>query len=53
MSASFVTTRRSPGQLRAVLARIAQAASQIDACYQRFGPDEPWGFARGQARPSR
>jgi hypothetical protein len=45
MSASFVATRRTPGQLRAMLARIAQAASQIDAYYRRFGPDEPWGFA--------
>ena len=45
MSAGLITTRRSPGQLRAVLARIAQAASQIDASYRRFGPDEPWGFA--------
>ena len=45
MSASLVTTRRPPGQLRAMLARIAQAASQIVACYERYGPDEPWGFA--------
>jgi hypothetical protein len=45
MSAGLVTTRRTPGQLRACLARIALAASQIDAYYQRFGPDRPWGFA--------
>jgi hypothetical protein len=45
MSASLVTTRRTPGQLRAILARIAQAATQIDAYHRRFGPDEPWGFA--------
>ena len=45
MSTSFVTTRRSIGQLRAMLVRIAQAASQIVAAYERFGPDEPWGFA--------
>ena len=32
-------------QLRATLARIAQAASQIAALYERYGPDEPWGFA--------
>ena len=32
-------------QLRGTLARIAQAASQIAALYERFGPDEPWGFA--------
>jgi hypothetical protein len=42
MSASFVTTRRSIGQLRAMLARIAQAASQIAAAYERLGPDQPW-----------
>ena len=42
---AFVTTRRSVGQLRAMLARIAQAASQIVAPYERYGPDEPWGFA--------
>jgi hypothetical protein len=45
MSASFVTTARTPGQLRGTLARVAQAASQIAACYERFGPDQPWGFA--------
>jgi hypothetical protein len=45
MSTAFVTTRRSVGQLRATLARIAQAASQITALYERYGPDEPWGFA--------
>jgi hypothetical protein len=45
MSSAFVVTRRSVGQLRAVLARIAQAASQIAALYERYGPDQPWGFA--------
>ena len=45
MSASLVATTRTHGQLRGVLARIAQAASQIVACYERFGPDRPWGFA--------
>jgi hypothetical protein len=25
--------------------RIAQVARQIVACHERFGPDEPWGFA--------
>ena len=45
ISASLVTTRRTAGQLRATLARIAQAASQIAALYERYGPDEPWGFA--------
>ena len=45
MGASIVTTTRSAGQLRGALARIAQAARQIVACYERFGPDEPWGFA--------
>jgi hypothetical protein len=45
MSASLVYTTRSPGQLRGALARIAQAARQIVACYERFGPEQPWGFA--------
>jgi len=45
MSASFITTHRTTGQLRGSLARIALAASQIAAYYERFGPDEPWGFA--------
>ena len=45
MAASLVSTSRTPGQLRGVLARIALAASQIAACYERYGPDRPWGFA--------
>jgi len=45
MSASLVTTHRSSSQLRGALARIAQVASQIVACYERFGPDRAWGFA--------
>jgi len=45
MSASLVTTHRSRARLRGALVRIAQAASQIVACYERFGPDRPWGFA--------
>src|SRR4051794_35190793 len=45
MSTSFVVTRRSVGELRATLVRIAQAASQIHALYERYGPDEPRGFA--------
>jgi hypothetical protein len=45
IAASIVTTRRSTGQLRGALVRIAQVARQIVACYERFGPDEPWGFA--------
>ncbi len=45
MSSALVTTMRSPGQLRASLARVAQAASQIAAYYERFGADQPWGFA--------
>ena len=45
MSSAFVVTRRTVGQMRATLARIAQAASQIVALYERYGPDEPWGFA--------
>ncbi|OAI39391.1 hypothetical protein AYO39_02950 [Actinobacteria bacterium SCGC AG-212-D09] len=45
MSASLVSTSRTHGQLRGVLARLALAASQIAACYGRYGPDQPWGFA--------
>jgi hypothetical protein len=45
IGASFLTTSRSTGQLRGALARIAQVARQIVACYARFGPEEPWGFA--------
>ena len=45
MSASLVTTGRSTAQLRGALARIAQVAAQIAGCYERFGPDRPWGFA--------
>ncbi len=32
-------------RVAASLARTAQAASQITALYDRFGPDRPWGFA--------
>ena len=45
MSASLVTTRRSTVQLRGGLVRIAQAARQIVAYHERFGPEQPWGFA--------
>jgi hypothetical protein len=45
MGAALVTTTRTVGQQRASLARIAQAASQIAAYDERFGPDQPWGFA--------
>jgi PD-(D/E)XK nuclease superfamily len=45
MAASLITTTRSVGQLRGCLVRIAQAARQIVACYERFGPEQPWGFA--------
>ncbi len=45
MSSTLVTTTRTIGQLRGNLARVAQAASQIAAYYERFGPDQPWGFA--------
>ena len=45
MSASLTGTGRSVGEMRGVLARIALAASQIVACHERYGPDQPWGFA--------
>ncbi len=45
IGASIMTTSRSTGQLRGALVRIAQVARQIVVSYERFGPDEPWGFA--------
>jgi hypothetical protein len=45
MGASIVTTSRTVGQLRGALARIAQAASEIVACWETLGPERPWGFA--------
>jgi hypothetical protein len=45
MSASLVGTTRTAGQLRGVLARVALAASQIARAHERYGPDQPWGFA--------
>jgi hypothetical protein len=45
MTATLIATSRTTRQLRGTLVRIAQAASQIAACYERFGPDQPWGFA--------
>ena len=46
MSASIVTRTRSTGQLRGALARIAQAARQIVACYERLGPRRAVGLRR-------
>jgi hypothetical protein len=31
--------------MRATLARVALAASEIAASYEQFGPDRPWGLA--------
>ena len=45
MSTSLICTSRTVGQMRGVLARVALAASQIAAAYERYGPDQPWGFA--------
>jgi hypothetical protein len=45
MSTSLISTKRTVGQMRGVLARVALAASQIAAAYERYGPDQPWGFA--------
>jgi hypothetical protein len=50
MAASLVRTRRTAGQLRGALARLALAASQIVASYERYGPDQPWGFADPTSR---
>jgi L-aminopeptidase/D-esterase-like protein len=43
MAASLVSTSRTSGQLRGVLIRLALAASEMAACYERHGPDQPWG----------
>jgi hypothetical protein len=45
VSATVVRTRRTPQQLKAFLARIADVAARIDTLYQARGPHEPWGFA--------
>ena len=45
MSTALVPTSRTIGQMRATLARVALAASEIVATYARLGPDRPWGFA--------
>ena len=45
LGVALTRTTRGVGQMRSSLARIAQAASQINALYDRFGPDRPWGFA--------
>ena len=45
MSTALVPTTRTIGQMRATLARIALAASEIVATYERLGPERPWGFA--------
>jgi hypothetical protein len=45
MRSDFMTTRRTAGQRGVMLARIAQAAGQIAAACERFGPEEPWEFA--------
>lgn len=45
LGVALTTTSRSVGQMRTSLARIAQAASQITALYERYGPDRSWGFA--------
>ena len=45
MSTALIPTTRTIGQMRATLARIALAASEIVAPHERLGPDRPWGFA--------
>ncbi len=45
MSAALISTSRSAGEMRGMLARIALAASQIAAFNQLYGPERPWGFA--------
>jgi hypothetical protein len=43
MSPSLISTTRKAGQMRGVLARVALAASQIAAAYERYGPDQRGG----------
>jgi len=45
LTTSLVATTRTAGQMRGVLARLAVAASQLAAAHERYGPDQPWGFA--------
>jgi len=45
ISATLITTGRTVGQMRATLARIALAASELAATHERLGPDRPWGLA--------
>jgi len=45
MSSALVATTRTVGQMRATLARIALAASEIAVTYERLGPDRPWGLS--------
>jgi hypothetical protein len=45
VSSSLVHTTRTVGELRATLARLALAASQIVLLHETYGPERPWGFA--------
>ena len=45
LATSLIPTERNVAALRSMLARIALAASEIAALYERYGPDRPWGFA--------
>jgi hypothetical protein len=45
LTAGVIATRRTAGQLRGMLARLAVCAAQITACHERLGPDAPWGYA--------
>ena len=45
LGAALTTTTRGVGQMRSSLARVAQAASQIAALHDRYGPQCSWGFA--------
>jgi PD-(D/E)XK nuclease superfamily len=45
MTTALIPTTRTPGEMRSVFMRIAMVASQINAAYNQFGPDRPWGFA--------
>jgi hypothetical protein len=44
VGSKITPTRRTVGQMRAMRARVALAASQIAAAYERYGPERPWGY---------
>jgi hypothetical protein len=45
VGSAITRTTRTVGQMRAIRARVALAASQIVATYERYGAERPWGYA--------